>query len=99
MLSLRSCKSQLIVLHPKEHYFEMAKTDAEEALAIYKAFCKQNDRVVEYLNAARRLNHVIDVPVPNLKHVSSASGYRTTESCSLFFNRRQSPSSKRSRST
>lgn len=48
----------------------MAKTDAEEALGIYKAFCKQNDRVVEYLNAARRLHHIIDVPVPNLKHVS-----------------------------
>jgi hypothetical protein len=53
-----------------EHYFEMAKTDAREALGIYKTFCKQNDKVVEYLDAARRLHHVVDVPVPNLKHVS-----------------------------
>ena len=48
----------------------MVKTDAQEALSIYKAFVKQNDKVVDYLNTARRLKNVLDVPVPNLKHVS-----------------------------
>ncbi|KAJ9098130.1 hypothetical protein QFC21_004459 [Naganishia friedmannii] len=56
------------VVNLLEHYFEMAKTDAREALGIYKTFCKQNDKVVEYLDAARRLHHVVEVPVPNLKH-------------------------------
>jgi hypothetical protein len=49
----------------------MVKTDAQEALSIYKAFVKQNDKVVDYLNTARRLKNVLDVPVPNLKHVST----------------------------
>jgi hypothetical protein len=48
----------------------MVKTDAQEALSIYKAFVKQNDKVVDYLNTARRLKNVLDIPVPNLKHVS-----------------------------
>lgn len=56
-----------------EHYFEMVKTDAQEALSIYKAFVKQNDKVVDYLNTARRLRNVLDIPVPNLKHVSVSS--------------------------
>jgi len=53
-----------------EHYFEMPKTDAQEALSIYKAFVKQNDKVVDFLNTAKRLKSVLDVPVPNLRHVS-----------------------------
>ncbi|KAJ9117444.1 hypothetical protein QFC22_004294 [Naganishia vaughanmartiniae] len=56
------------VVNLLEHYFEMARTDAREALGIYKTFCKQNDKVVEYLDAARRLHHIVEVPVPNLKH-------------------------------
>jgi hypothetical protein len=51
----------------------MAKTDAHEALSIYKAFVKQNDKVVEYLNTAKGLSRVLDVPIPNLRHVSSFS--------------------------
>lgn len=56
------------VVNLLEHYFEMAKTDAEEALSIYKTFCKQTDKVVDYLNIARSLNSKLDVPVPHLKH-------------------------------
>jgi hypothetical protein len=48
----------------------MPKTDAQEALSIYKAFVKQNDKVVDFLNTAKRLKSVLDVPVPNLRHVS-----------------------------
>ena len=51
-----------------EHYFEMSKYDATEAFDIYKSFIKQTDRVVDYLGIARKLHHVLNVPVPNLKH-------------------------------
>lgn len=51
-----------------EHYFEMSKYDATEAFDIYKSFIKQTDRVVDYLGIARKLHHVVNVPVPNLKH-------------------------------
>ncbi|OCF31610.1 ENTH domain-containing protein [Kwoniella heveanensis CBS 569] len=51
-----------------EHYFEMSKVDATDAFDIYKSFIKQTDRVVDYLGIARKLHHVVNVPVPNLKH-------------------------------
>jgi len=44
--------------------------DAEQALALYKYFCEQTERVVEYLAVARKLSNLINVPIPNLKHVS-----------------------------
>ena len=53
-----------------EHYFEMSFNDAEQALAVYKYFCEQTERVVEYLAIARKLSNLINVPIPNLKHVS-----------------------------
>jgi hypothetical protein len=46
----------------------MSKSDATEALAIYKSFIAQTDRVVDYLGMAKRLHNVVNVPVPNLKH-------------------------------
>ncbi|WVR09685.1 hypothetical protein IAU60_006760 [Kwoniella sp. DSM 27419] len=51
-----------------EHYFEMSKVDATESFDIYKSFIKQTDKVVDYLGIARKLNNVVNVPVPNLKH-------------------------------
>ncbi|WVQ83725.1 hypothetical protein IAT38_005869 [Cryptococcus sp. DSM 104549] len=51
-----------------EHYFEMSKVDAKDAFDIYKSFIKQTDRVVDFLGVARKLHHVLNVPVPNLKH-------------------------------
>ena len=56
-----------------EHYFEMSHVDAEQALGIYRNFCKQADRVVEYLGVAKKLQNLLNVPIPNLKHVSSFS--------------------------
>ena len=50
----------------------MSKIDATEALTVYKAFCKQSDKVVIYLSTARKLHQLLDVPVPNLKHVRSS---------------------------
>lgn len=47
----------------------MSKYDAEEALSIYRNFCTQTERVVEYLGVAKKLQNLLNVPVPNLKHV------------------------------
>ncbi|THU91532.1 ANTH-domain-containing protein [Dendrothele bispora CBS 962.96] len=56
------------VINVLEHYFEMSHIDATEALAIYRHFCKQTDRVVEYLGVAKKLQNILNVPIPNLKH-------------------------------
>ncbi|KAJ7754263.1 hypothetical protein DFH07DRAFT_959965 [Mycena maculata] len=56
------------VINVLEHYFEMSHTDATEALAIYRHFCTQTEHVVEYLGVARKLQNLLNVPVPNLKH-------------------------------
>ena len=55
-----------------EHYFEMSKSDAKESFEIYRSFIKQTDRVVDYLGLARKLHHVLNVPVPNLKHAPTS---------------------------
>jgi hypothetical protein len=52
-----------------EHYFEMSKVDANDALKLYRHFCKQTERVVEFLGVAKKLENLLDVPIPNLKHV------------------------------
>lgn len=54
---------------PSEHYFEMSKIDAKEALDIYRHFCEETERVVEYLGVAKKLQNLLNVPIPNLRHV------------------------------
>ncbi|KAH0836526.1 hypothetical protein J3R83DRAFT_8165 [Lanmaoa asiatica] len=63
------------VINVLEHYFEMSKYDAEEALNIYRNFCGQTERVVEYLGVAKKLQNLLNVPIPSVKHapVSLAS--------------------------
>ncbi|KAI0339459.1 ANTH-domain-containing protein [Trametopsis cervina] len=56
------------VINVLEHYFEMSKIDAQEALALYRHFCKQTERVVEYLGVAKKLQNLLNVPIPNLRH-------------------------------
>ncbi|GBE86242.1 ANTH-domain-containing protein [Sparassis crispa] len=56
------------VINVLEHYFEMSHIDAEEALAIYRHFCKETERVVEYLAVAKKLQNLLNVPIPNLRH-------------------------------
>ncbi|KAL1405247.1 hypothetical protein Q8F55_008873 [Vanrija albida] len=55
-----------------EHYFEMSKIDATESFEIYKSFINQTDKIVDYLAIARRLNNIVNVPVPNLKHAPTS---------------------------
>ena len=57
------------VINVLEHYFEMSHVDAEQALSIYRHFCKQAEYVVEYLGVAKKLQNLLNVPIPNLKHV------------------------------
>ncbi|SRR5713226_1793615 len=54
-----------------EHYFEMSHVDAEQALVIYRHFCKQADHAVEFLGVAKKLQNILNVPIPSLKHVMS----------------------------
>ncbi|KAF9466040.1 ANTH domain-containing protein [Collybia nuda] len=56
------------VINVLEHYFEMSHVDAKEALAIYRHFCTQTERVVEFLGVAKKLQNLLNVPIPNLKH-------------------------------
>jgi phosphatidylinositol-binding clathrin assembly protein len=56
------------VINVLDQYFEMSKIDAKDALQIYKTFCKQTERVVDYLGAAKKIPH-LEVNIPNLKHV------------------------------
>ncbi len=59
------------VMNVLEHYFEMSHVDAESALNIYRTFCKQTERVVEYLGVAKKLQNLLNIPIPNLKFVRS----------------------------
>ncbi|KAG1723828.1 ANTH domain-containing protein [Suillus paluster] len=56
------------VINVLEHYFEMTKVDAEQALSIYRHFCTQTERVVEYLGVAKKLQNLLNVSIPTLKH-------------------------------
>ena len=49
----------------------MFRTDAEEALNLYRHFCSETERVVEYLGVAKKLQNILNVPIPNLRHVRS----------------------------
>lgn len=71
-----------------EHYFEMSKYDAEEALSIYRNFCSQTERVVEYLGVAKKLQNLLNVPVPNLKYV----GHKAHALCKNSVNETTGPS-------
>ncbi|KAF8605957.1 ANTH-domain-containing protein [Ceratobasidium sp. AG-I] len=56
------------VINVLEHYFEMSQVDAQNALKIYQHFCKQTERVVNYLGVAKKLENVLTVQIPNLRH-------------------------------
>jgi hypothetical protein len=47
----------------------MSHVDAEQALSIYRHFCKQAEFAVEFLGVAKKLQNLLNVPIPNLKHV------------------------------
>ena len=77
------------VINVLEHYFEMSHVDAESALAIYRKFCKQTDKVLEYLAVAKKLQNLLNVPVPALKHVRNS--FRPCAICTLILAFLQAP--------
>lgn len=56
------------VINVLEHYFEMTHVDAEQALVVYRHFCKQAEYAVEFLGVAKKLQNILNVPIPSLKH-------------------------------
>ncbi|EIN09626.1 ANTH-domain-containing protein [Punctularia strigosozonata HHB-11173 SS5] len=56
------------VINVLEHYFEMSRVDAEDALKVYLHFCKQCERVVDYLAIATKLQNLLNVQIPNMRH-------------------------------
>lgn len=56
----------------------MSHIDAEAALGLYRQFCKQTERVVEYLSVAKKLQNLLNVSIPNLKHVRSPMRFRVS---------------------
>src|SRR5690606_20459145 len=60
-------------------FFELSKTDAERAMAIYRSFTRQTDYVVQYLSVARQYEHHTRVEVPKLKHAPVNLGRQLEE--------------------
>ncbi|KAH7101541.1 ANTH-domain-containing protein [Auriculariales sp. MPI-PUGE-AT-0066] len=56
------------VINVLEHYFEMSHVDATAALQIYRHFCKQAERVLDYVAVARKMQNILNIPVPQLRH-------------------------------
>jgi len=54
-----------------EHFFDMTKEQARQGLKIYKTFAEQTSKTVEYFSVARRMENVIHINIPQLKHVSA----------------------------
>jgi hypothetical protein len=59
-------------VHLPSYIFHFAANPPSQALTIYRHFCAQTELVVEYLGVARKLQNLLNVPVPNLKHVGRA---------------------------
>lgn len=74
VLGMKCHRNYSVLTYPSftENYFEMSHIDAEEALKLYRRFCKQTEYVVEFLGVARKMQNLLSVPVPNLKHVRQA---------------------------
>lgn len=56
------------VINILEHYFEMARSDAERSLELYRRFCRQTENVVAFLNSAKKASHSLNLAIPSLKH-------------------------------
>ncbi|CEP19291.1 hypothetical protein [Parasitella parasitica] len=56
------------VVNILEHYFELNKADATDALDIYKTFAQQAELTIDYLNEARKLENDIQLSIPPIKH-------------------------------
>ncbi|KAG0291157.1 hypothetical protein BGZ96_005447 [Linnemannia gamsii] len=56
------------VINILQHYFEMTKDQARLGLQIYKTFAEQTTKSMEYFSIAKRMESVIHITIPQLKH-------------------------------
>ncbi|KAF9094623.1 hypothetical protein BGX27_001404, partial [Mortierella sp. AM989] len=56
------------VINILQHFFEMAKDEARLGLKIYKVFAEQTTKAMEYFSVAKRMETVIHITIPQLKH-------------------------------
>ncbi|KAG0378087.1 hypothetical protein BGX24_004784 [Mortierella sp. AD032] len=56
------------VINILQHYFEMTKDQARLGLQIYKTFAEQTTKSMEYFSVAKRMESVIHITIPQLKH-------------------------------
>ncbi|KAF9361937.1 hypothetical protein BGX26_009393 [Mortierella sp. AD094] len=56
------------VINILQHFFEMGKDEARLGLKIYKVFAEQTTKSMEYFSVAKRMEAVIHINIPQLKH-------------------------------
>ncbi|KAG0212479.1 hypothetical protein BGX28_006246 [Mortierella sp. GBA30] len=56
------------VINILQHYFEMTKDQARLGLQIYKTFAEQTTKAMDYFSVAKRMEGVIHITIPQLKH-------------------------------
>lgn len=56
------------IINMLEHYFDMNRKDAERSLELYRRFCWQTEKVVAFLDAARRKSYMLRSVIPSLNH-------------------------------
>ncbi|KAI8598119.1 ANTH domain-containing protein [Dissophora ornata] len=56
------------VINILQHYFEMTKDQARLGLQIYKTFAEQTTKSMDYFSVAKRMESIIHITIPQLKH-------------------------------
>ncbi|PKI82285.1 hypothetical protein MVES1_003295 [Malassezia vespertilionis] len=56
------------IINMLQHYFDMNARDAERSLELYRRFAWQTERVVSFLDMARRASPVLREAIPHLNH-------------------------------
>ncbi|KAG0018033.1 hypothetical protein BGZ80_007624 [Entomortierella chlamydospora] len=56
------------VINILQHFFEMGKDEARLGLKMYKVFAEQTTKSMEYFSVAKRMEAIIHINIPQLKH-------------------------------
>lgn len=60
------------VINLLEHFFELSKPDAEQALDIYRGFRRITSKAINFLRIAKELEFKTMLHVPNIKHAPTS---------------------------
>lgn len=60
------------VINLLEHFFELSKPDAEQALDIYRGFRRITSKAINFLRTAKELEFKTMLHVPNIKHAPTS---------------------------